>query len=167
MVSPGNHLILRLRPPSAACACYYSHVGFNVTESPGATWTAQQIAEAFPWDTAPRYLLRDRDGVYGQQFTGRVDHMGIKEVKIVPRSPWQNPFEARLVGTLRRDCIDHVIVLGENHLRRILRDYVVYYHNCRTHLSLEKDGSPTKRRVGLLRGFLCLPVTLGHRPCSY
>ena len=121
-------------------------VHFNVTESPGAKWTAQQIVEAFPWDTAPRYLLRDRDGVYGREFTSRVDHMSIKEVKTAPRSPWQNPFVERLVGTLRRECIDHVIVVGENHLRRILRDYLVYYHNCRTHLSLEKD-SPKPRKV--------------------
>ena len=121
-------------------------VHFNVTESPGAKWTAQQIVEAFPWDTAPRYLLRDRDGIYGHEFTSRVDHMGIEEVKTAPRSPWQNPFVERLVGTLRRDCIDHVIVVGENHLRRILRDYLAYYHNCRTHLSLEKD-SPAPRKV--------------------
>ncbi len=121
-------------------------IHFNVTESPGARWTAQQIVEAFPWDTAPRYLLRDRDGIYGHEFTSSVDHMGIKEVKTAPRSPWQNPFVERLVGTLRRECIDHVIVVGENHLRRILRDYLVYYHNCRTHLSLEKD-SPAPRKV--------------------
>ena len=118
----------------------------NVSESPGAQWTAQQIVEAFPWDTAPRYLLRDRDGIYGHEFTSRVDHMGIKQVKTAPRSPWQNPYVERLIGTLRRDCIDHVIVVGEKHLRRILRDYLDYYHNCRTHLSLEKD-SPAPRKV--------------------
>jgi len=117
-----------------------------VTESPGAKWTAQQIVEAFPWDAAPRYLLRDRDSIYGYEFTSRVDHMGIKEVKTVPRSPWQSPYVERVIGTLRRDCIDHVIVFNENHLRRILRDYLVYYHSCRTHLSLEKD-SPEPRKV--------------------
>ena len=121
-------------------------VHFNVTDSPTARWAAQQIAEAFPWDTAPRYLLRDRDGIYGHEFTSRVDHMGTKEVKTAPRSPWQNPFVERLIGTLRRDCVDHVIIVGENHLRRILRDYLVYYHSCRTHVSLEKD-SPTPRKV--------------------
>ncbi len=121
-------------------------IHFNVTESPSAKWTAQQIVEAFPWDTAPRYLLRDRDGTYGHEFTSRIDHMGIKEVKTAPRSPWQNPFVERLIGTLRRDCIDHVIVVGENHLRRILRDYFAYYHSCRTHLSLDKD-SPEQRKV--------------------
>jgi transposase InsO family protein len=123
-------------------------VHFNVTESPGAKWTAQQIVEAFPWDSAPRYLLRDRDGTYGHEFTSRVDHMGIKEVKTAPRSPWQNPFVERVVGTLRRDCIDHVVVFNENHLRRLLRDYLSYYHSCRTHLSLEKD-SPEPRKVEL------------------
>jgi transposase InsO family protein len=123
-------------------------IHFNVTESPGAKWTAQQIVEAFPWDTAPRYLLRDRDGIYGHEFTNRVDHMGITEVKTAPRSPWQNPYVERMIGTLRRDCLDHVIVVGENHLRRILRDYLAYYHGCRTHLSLEKD-SPEPRRVEL------------------
>ncbi len=120
-------------------------IHFNVTDAPTAEWTAQ-IVEAFPWDTAPRYLLRDRDGTYGHEFTSRVDHMGIKEVKTAPRSPWQNPYVERLIGTLRRDCIDHVIVVGENHLRRILREYLAYYHSCRTHLSLEKD-SPEPRKV--------------------
>jgi transposase InsO family protein len=121
-------------------------VHFNVTDSPTAKWTGQQIVEAFPWDTAPRYLLRDRDGIYGPEFANRVDHMGIKEVKTAPRSPWQNPYVERLVGTLRRDCIDHVIVLSEDHLRRIIRGYLSYYHTCRTHLSLEKD-SPEPRPV--------------------
>ncbi len=121
-------------------------IHFNVTDSPSAKWTAQQILQAFPWDTAPRYLLRDRDGIYGDEFTSRIGQMGIKEVKTAPRSPWQNPYAERLIGTLRRDCIDHLIVVGENHLRRILRDYLVYYHSCRTHLSLEKD-SPEPRKV--------------------
>jgi putative transposase len=123
-------------------------VHFNVTDSPSALWTAQQIREAFPGDTAPRYLLHDRDAIYGPEFATRVGHMGIKEVKTAPRSPWQNPYAERLIGTLRRDCIDHLIVVGENHLRRILRDYLVYYHSCRTHLSLEKD-SPEPRKVEL------------------
>ncbi len=121
-------------------------IHFNVTQSPGARWTAQQIAEAFPWNTAPRYLLRDRDGINGHGFTSRVDHMGIEEVKTAPRSPWQSPYVERLIGTLRRDCVDHVVVINENHLRRILRDYLAYYHSCRTHLSLEKD-SPVPRKV--------------------
>ena len=121
-------------------------VHFNVTDSPSAKWTAQQMVEAFPWDTAPRYLLRDRDGVYGREFCNRVERMGIKEVKTAARSPWQNPYVERLIGTLRRDCLDHVIVLNDNHLRRILRDYLTYYHRCRTHLSMDKD-SPEPRSV--------------------
>jgi putative transposase len=121
-------------------------VHFNLTSFPSAKWTGQQIAEAFPWDTAPRYLLRDRDGIYGHEFTSRVGHMGINEVKTAPRSPWQSPYVERLIGTLHRDCIDHVIVFNEHYLRRILRDYLVYYHGSRTHLSLEKD-SPEARTV--------------------
>lgn len=121
-------------------------VHFNVTGSPTAEWTAQQIVEAFPWDTAPRYLLRDRDAIYGRWFTRRVRNMGIEEVKTAPRSPWQNPYVERLIGTLRRDCVDHLIVLGERHLRRRLRDYLAYYHGCRTHLSLAKD-CPEPRKV--------------------
>jgi len=121
-------------------------VHFNVTDSPTAIWTAQQIVEAFPWDTAPRYLLRDRDGTYGLEFSDRVWSMGISEVKTAPRSPWHNPFVERLIGTLRRDCLDHVMVLNANHLRRLVRDYLAYYHGVRTHLALEKD-SPEPRKV--------------------
>ena len=121
-------------------------VQFNVTDSPTAEWTSLQILQAFPWDSAPRYLLRDRDCTYGQAFVTRVQAMGIKEVKIAPRSPWQNPFAERFVGTLRRDCLDHVIILNENHLRRIVRNYLGYYHDSRTHLSLEKD-SPEPRAI--------------------
>ena len=101
-------------------------VHFNVTDAPTAPWTGQPIVEAFPWDTAPGYLLRDRDGIYGHEFSSRAEHMGIKEVKTAPRSPWQNPYVERLIGTLRRDCVDHVIVVDEKHLRQILRDYLAY-----------------------------------------
>jgi transposase InsO family protein len=118
----------------------------NVTDAPTAEWTAQQLVEAFPWETAPRYLLRDRDAVYGVVFSSRVHSLGIREVKTVPRSPWQNPYVERLIGTLRRECLDHVVVLNEAHLRRLLRDYLTYYHRVRTHLSLEKD-SPESRPV--------------------
>jgi len=114
-------------------------VHFNVTEHPSAQWTAQQVVEAFPWNTAPRYLLRDRDGVYGQAFRDRVKGMGIKEVMIAPRSPWQSPYVERLIGSIRRECLDHVIVLNENHLRRVLESYFHYYHQWRTHLSLDMD----------------------------
>ena len=114
-------------------------VHFNITESPTATWTAQQIVEAFPWDTAPKYLLRDRDGKFGDKFNRRVESMGIEQVLIAARSPWQNPYVERLIGSIRRECLDHVIIFNGNHLRRVLRQYFCYYHNCRTHLGLEKD----------------------------
>ncbi len=121
-------------------------VHFNVTDSPTAAWTAQQIVEAFPDDSAPRYLLRDRDCIYGCEFRKRVKSMGIAEVLTVPRSPWQNPFAERVIGTIRRELLDHVIVLNEQHLRRRLRSYLRYYHGSRTHLALEKDA-PEPRAV--------------------
>jgi transposase InsO family protein len=95
-------------------------VHFNVTEHPTAQWTAQQIIEAFPWDTTPKYLLRDRDGIYGDTFQRRVQSMGIEEALTAPRSPWQNAFVERVIGSIRRDCLDHVVVLNDRHLRRIL-----------------------------------------------
>ena len=110
------------------------------------TDTAQQIVEAFPEDTAPRWLLRDRDAIYGPAFRRRVAGMGIGEVISSPLSPWQNPYAERLIGSIRRECLDHVIVIGERHVRRILISYIAYYHGARTHLSLEKDA-PTPRRV--------------------
>jgi putative transposase len=113
---------------------------FNVTEYPTAAWTARQIIEAFPDETAPRFLLRDRDQIYGQEFRQRVAGMKIEELITAARSPWQNAFVERLIGSIRRECLDHVIVLGENHLRRILRSYFAYYHRSRTHLSLCKDA---------------------------
>jgi transposase InsO family protein len=119
----------------------------NVTSNPSAAWTANQIVQAFPWETAPRYLLRDRDGVYGTFFRHRTRNLGIKEVVIAPRSPWQSPYVERVIGTLKRELLDHVIVLNQAHLRGLLRRYVAeYYHPCRTHLSLEKD-SPEPRPV--------------------
>jgi hypothetical protein len=115
-------------------------VHFNVTEHPTAAWTAQQIVDAFPNDTAPAYLLRDRDRVYGEPFRHRVQGMRIDEVLIAPHCPRQNPFVERLIGSVRRECLDHVVVLDERHLRRILTAYFSYYHRARTHLSLEKDA---------------------------
>jgi putative transposase len=114
-------------------------VHFNVTEHPTAQWTAQQVIEAFPWDEAPRYVLRDRDRIYGAVFRQRVRHMGSKEVVIAPQSPWQNPYVERLIGSIRRECLNHVIVLHERHLQRILTSYCAYYHHWRTHLSLAMD----------------------------
>src|SRR2546427_1054663 len=121
-------------------------VHFNVTEHPTAHWTAQQIVDAFPDDTAPSYLLRDRDQVYGEQFRHRVKGMRIDEVLTAPHSPWQNPFAERLIGSIRRECLNHVLVLGEQHLRRILARYFSYYHRARTHLSLDNDA-PNGRPV--------------------
>ena len=115
-------------------------VHFNVTEHPTAAWTAQQIVEAFPDDTASSYLLRDRDTIYGHAFRHRVKGMGIREVLTAPQSPWQNPFAERLIGSVRRECLDHVLVLSERHLRHVLTRYFAYYHGARTHLSLEKDA---------------------------
>src|SRR3989442_1172377 len=112
---------------------------FNVTEHPTSAWTTQQLVDAFPGDCAPPYLLRDRDSIYGHAFQHRVKGMGIHEVMTAPHSPWQNPFAARLIGSIRRECLDHVLVLSERHLRRILTHYFAYYHRARTHLSLDKD----------------------------
>ena len=121
-------------------------VHFNITEHPTAQWTAQQVVDAFPWDEAPRYLLHDRDRIYGASFRQRVRHMGIAEVVIAPKSPWQNPYVERLIGSIRRECLDHVIVLHERHLRRLLTDYFRYYHDWRTHRALDMD-CPLPRSV--------------------
>ena len=119
-------------------------VHFNVAEHPTARWTVQQIVEAFPWDTAPKYLLRVRDAIYGSQFQRRVKSMGIEEVRTAPRSPWQNAFVERVIGSIRRECLDHVIVLNERHPERILTSYFDYYHRWRTHLSLELDSHESR-----------------------
>ena len=118
----------------------------TLTKHPTAQWTAQQIVDAFPWDEAPRSLIRDRDGVYGEYVQRRVKNRGIAEVTIAPRSPWQHPYCERVIGSIRRDALDQVIVLNERHLRRVLRFYVAYYHDWRTHLSLEMDA-PASRAV--------------------
>ena len=119
---------------------------FNVTAHPTAEWTAQQLREAFPFDQTPRYLLRDRDGVFGNDFTQQVQEFGIKEVLGSPRSPWQRAYVERVIGSIRRECLDHVIIVNEAALRRILGGFLDYYHGSRTHLSLEKD-SPEPRSV--------------------
>jgi transposase InsO family protein len=115
-----------------------------VTGHPTADWIARQISEAFPWDTAPRYLIRDRDGAYGEMFRRRVSAMGIRDRPTAPRSPWQNGHVERLVGSIRRECLDHMIIFGEAHLRRALRAYATYYNRTRTHLSLGKDAPLTR-----------------------
>jgi len=112
----------------------------NVTTQPTAAWTARQLLEACGTDEGPRYLLRDRDAIYGKAFRRQVTALGIKEVTTAPRSPWQNPYAERLNGSIRRECLDHMIITSERHLKRILSSYVDYYHSARTHLSLEKDA---------------------------
>ena len=120
------------------------HIG--TTAHPTAAWVAQQIREAFPWETAPRYMIRDRDRVYGIAFRSRIKAMGIEEVVTAPRSPWQSPYVERVIGSIRRECLDHVIVLNERHLRTILLSYIDYYQRSRTHLALGKD-TPERRSV--------------------
>jgi transposase InsO family protein len=132
-----------------ALAHHRRHViHFNITEHPTAAWTAQQIVDAFPDDSAPSYLLRDRDQVYGEPFRHRVKGMQIDEVLTAPHSPWQNPFAERLIGSIRHECLNHLLVLGERHLRRILTSYFAYYHRARTHLALDKDA-PELRPIEL------------------
>jgi transposase InsO family protein len=126
-------------------------VHFNVTAHPTAEWTAQQLREAFPFDQIPRYLLRDRDGIFGGEFRKDVKAMGIKEVLSAPRSPWQRAYVERVIGTIRRECLDHVIVFNEASLHRHVKLFLAYYHGFRTHLSLDKDA-PNTRPVQLADG---------------
>jgi putative transposase len=116
-------------------------VHINCADHPTSTWTAQQLLEAFPEDTARRWLLRDRDTIYKDKVRRRIASLGISEVVSSPLSPWQSPYVERLIGSIRRECLDHVIVLGQMHLRCILRAYLAYDHRSRTHLALNKDAS--------------------------
>ena len=117
-------------------------VHFNIT----ANQTAQQIVEAFPFDSAPRYLLHDRDSIYGKRFRIRVKSLGNEEVVTAPRSPWQNLYVERIIGSIRRECLNQVVILNERHLRQVLKCYASYYHEARTHLSLDKQ-SPVPRSI--------------------
>jgi putative transposase len=119
-------------------------VHWNITESPTTAWTAQQVVEAFPFDFAPDYLLRDRDSICGGSFVKRVNALGIEEKVISPRSPWQNPIAERLIGSIRCECLDRVIVLNERHLRRLMVECCDYYHRSRTHRSLGQDAPPER-----------------------
>src|SRR6202023_2891421 len=121
-------------------------VWINVTTNPTAERIARQIAEAFPWDGAPGYMIRGRDRIYGSLVTRRLRAMGIRDKPTAPASPWQNGVAERLIGSIRRECVDHIIVLGEMHLRRVLKSYADYYNSFRTHRSLKKDA-PVSRRV--------------------
>jgi transposase InsO family protein len=127
-------------------------VWINVTTNLTAEWVARQITEAFPWDMAPRNMIRDRDRIYGIVVTRRLRAIGIRDKPTAPASPWQNGFAERLIGSIRRECLDHVIVWGEPHLRRILRSYANYYDNMRTHRSLNKDApiSRSIQRIGII-----------------
>ena len=121
-------------------------VHLNVTDQPTAVWTARQIVEAFPDEAAPKYLLRDRDAIYGETFTRCVANMGVRQVLIAPKAPWQNPFVERVIGSIRRECLDHVLVLNEHHLRQLMRAYLAYYNSSRPHQALE-NNSPIPRQV--------------------
>jgi putative transposase len=121
-------------------------VHFNVTDSPTAEWTSLQLIQAFPFDTSPRYVIRDRDSIYGEKVVATLRAFGIEEKVISYRSPWQNGYVKRMMGTFRRECLHHVIVFGERHLRRVLREYVSYYNESRTHLGLDKDA-PEPRAI--------------------
>jgi putative transposase len=121
-------------------------VHFNITAHPRAEWTAQQLREAFPFEKVPQYLLRDRDRIFGADFTKQVEELSIEEVLSTPRSPWQRAYIERVIGSIRRECLDHVIVFNERSLHRHVQSFVDYYHESRTHLSLEKD-TPGSRPV--------------------
>ncbi len=112
---------------------------FGVTAHPTAAWTAQQVVEALPWETRARYLLRDRDSIYGNAFRERGAGLGLEEILTAPRRPWQSPYVERLIGTIRRECLANVVVLGKRHLRRVLADYFAHYHRWRCHQSLDFD----------------------------
>ena len=143
-------LIVRLDRRNLIC--------INVTANPTAEWVARQITEAFPWDEAPGYMIRDRDRIYGSVVTRRLRGLGIRDRPTAPASPWQNGFAERLIGSIRRECVDHVIVLDEAHLRRILRAYARYYNNIRTHRSLDKDAPVSRpvQRIGSIKSHAIL-----------
>jgi len=119
-------------------------IHFNVTTNPTADWTSLQLIQAFPFNSAPRYLIRDRDGIYGNQVVDTLKILGINQVIASRRPPWQNGYCERTIGSIRRECLDHIVVLNEKHLRRILKEYFSYYHESRTHLGLEKDAPETR-----------------------
>ena len=128
-------------------------VWINVTANPTAEWVERQITEAFPWDSAPRYMIRDRDRIYGTVVTRRLRAMGIRDKPTAAASPWQNGFVERLIGSIRRECVDHTIALDEMRLRRVLKSYADYYNCVRTHRSLKKDAPVSRpvQRTGVIR----------------
>jgi transposase InsO family protein len=132
----------------------------GTTSHPNAEWIARQLTEAFGWEDAPRYIIRDRDRAYGDIVVRRLRAMGIRDRPTAPRSPWQNGYCERLIGSIRRDCLDHVVVFGEQHLRHLLRSYANYYNQTRTHLSLNKD-SPVTRPIETVGRILPVPILGG------
>lgn len=133
---------------------------------PSPSWTGQQLVNAFPYDSAPKYVLRDRDKIYSAKFVRRLRAIGLEQILTAAESPWQNPHCERVIGTLRRDCLNHVIVLGEQHLGRTLRNYLEYYHGSRTHLALDKDAPEPRKRESIDGGkVVALPMVGGlhHR----
>ncbi len=135
-------------------------VWINVTANPTAEWIVRQLTEAFPWDEAPHYLIRDRDRVYGAAVARRLRAMGIRDKPIAPGSPWQNGVAERLIGSIRRECTDHVVAFGEGHLRRVLQSYARYYNVARTHRSLNKDA-PFHRPIESHGAIISQPVLGG------
>ncbi|MCP4006905.1 MAG: transposase family protein [bacterium] len=133
----------------------------NVTANPTATWTARQIVEAFPYGAVPKYLVRDRDSIYGFAFRAQCRALGIKEVRIARRSPWQNPFAERLIGSIRRECVDHIVPFNERHLLRTLRAYVEYYNKSRTHMSLDGNAPVARLRSSGVGDVIADPVLGG------
>ncbi|HEX8814587.1 MAG TPA: integrase core domain-containing protein [Terriglobales bacterium] len=137
---------------------------FNVTENPTAAWTSQQIVEAFADRDVARYLIRDRDTIYGNDVRQRIAALGIQELLTAPRSPWQNPYAERLIGSIRRDCLNHFVILNPRHLKKTLNSYFAYYHGSRTHLGLEKQ-CPFPRQVSSTGKIIAIPQLGGlhHR----
>jgi transposase InsO family protein len=133
---------------------------FEVTRHPTAEWLARQITESFPWASAPAYLIRDNDRAYGHIFTSRVRAMGIRDRPILPGSPWQNGIAERLIGTVRRECLDRLLIFGESQLRRVLASYAAYYNQTRTHLALQKDA-PLRRAVQGSGVIVAIPILAG------
>ncbi len=133
-----------------------------VTTHPTAQWTAQKVTEAFPWDSAPTYLLRDNDAIHGEVFRQRLDSMGIQDKKTALRSPWQNPYVERVIGSIRRECFNHIIPINERHARHVLKEYATYYNESRTHLSLNKDSPEGRRKQTPDKGnVISIPVLGG------
>jgi transposase InsO family protein len=140
---------------------------FGVTAYPTAEWTVQQLRNAFPWESTPRYLLRDRDRIFGEEFVSQVKAMGIRQVLSAPRSPWQRAYVERLIGSIRRECLDHVVVFSESSLRRTLTAYCAYYHDWRTHLSLRKDAPEARRVQPVTEGKVVAMPEVGGRHHHY